>query len=579
MIKLNAMSRAILKKRGFSSDEEMLTFLNYPEDQLRKVRDLCGGRELLDALNRSVDARKNITVYGDYDADGVMSMTILVKGLSRISDGKIRWFANNRFIDGYTITPESLARMLAQYPDTELVLTCDNGIGAAKAWEYAKERGLEVLVTDHHEQGADRILPPEIPAICEKSVLQKEADRAAGIKPEEFCGAELARRVITELYELRGIADDHQDFLDGLYAYAGVATITDVIPLNAANHRVARIAIEYIRRDRGFWHIFFDALVGGSLQLARAGSDTFGYYIGPAINAGSRLTGTVEIPMRAFLTDLSAGHWELVQAANAMRGINEERKSWAREDREIAEAEIRARGYADDAFILVDDERFREGINGLTAGDICREYQVPAIALGPSDKDPDIFKGSARSIDGIDIFEELEACADLLVTFGGHPGAAGLSVRKENIPKLRERLLASIGAKHVEPESELSAEVLTLAPQKLTFQNVISLNQAVDSLQPFGNGFEKPSMYIDTDVSYGRVFGKNYEHYSYTLSVRSADGLPIRVMFWKKAEKCEEFYRSYGRYPRLKGTVGLPEVNVWGDRASIQMNAEALEFV
>ena len=578
--RITGYERAIMKRRGFSSDEEMLAYLNKDPESLPRFSSLLNGKAVLSGINDAVDEGREITVYGDYDADGVMAMTILYRGLTKLSPGRINWFANDRFRDGYSITVDSLGHLLDRFPDTEVIVTCDNGIGAAEAWEEALNRGLSVFVTDHHQQGEDRVPDPSIPAVCENSVAQKEIFAREGRTAEGFCGAELVRRLISELYEIRGIADENREFLNSLYAYAGIATIADVIGLNANNHCVARAAIDIIRADTGFWQVFNSIVTGGKVQQSGVDGDTFGFYYAPAINACSRVEGGVELPMSVFLYD---GHdpGTLSDLINRMSTINNTRKEWTEEDKNICERIISDNGYEDAPFILVADDRLREGINGLSAGAVTNKYGVPAIVLGASGI-PGVYKGSARSVDSVNIYEKLTQCAGLLETFGGHPKAAGLSIKEENIEEFRRRMTDCVAADLVREEIRAGDGDITLDPTSFTVANIRAFTNAMDNLQPFGEGFLKPLMYLEADVDpadNGIFYMSDGVHAKLKLNVRSADDHDIYVLMWRRGSYVSRVVEEHGNGNiHLRGMMQLPEINDYNGRISYQMAYDKIEL-
>ncbi len=574
---ISAIEREIFKKRGFSTDEEMLGFLNMTPDMLPVFSSLVDGDRVLDGLNEAVDSGAYITIYGDYDADGVMAMTILYKGLEQLSPGKINWFANDRFRDGYSITEDSLEHLLESFPATRVIISCDNGIGAVEAWNRARELGIKVYVTDHHEQGADRVPDPSIPAVCEKSIKQKEAYAAGKQKAEGFCGAELARRLIMQLYEMKGISANSRDFLESLCAYAGVATITDVIQLNASNHCIARAAIDHIRQDKGFWKIFHENITGGKALQSRIDDDTFGFYYGPAINACSRVRGSVDLPMRVFLSD--EGDPGLPGLIRQMAEINETRKSLTEEDARKCEQIIKAHGYEEDPFILIADEGLKEGINGLTAGRLKEEYGVPVIVLGKSGN-PGIFKGSARSTDSINIYEKLTECSDLLVAFGGHPKAAGLSIRDENLDEFRRRMTESVSKDYVREEMSADDSDFVLAPSKFTEANIIKLREAYEHLLPFGEGFAKPGFFIEEEVNPNRgiMYMNEGVHAKLRLTARSSDNKEVVILMWNRGSYIKDIEADKGEQKlMIRGMVNLPEINRYNGIVSFQMTSGKTE--
>ena len=372
-----------LRKRGYTTPEEQEAFLHFRESSLRKAAEMVNGPLLLEKLEAAVREKKPICVYGDYDADGIMAAFILYSGLDHLCGGGVHWFINDRFEDGYNISPESMAKLLQKYPDTEVVLTCDNGVSAAQAIDFAMKQGVTVLVTDHHEQGLP--IREDCPVVDEKSLAQKAADRAAETTREDFCGAELARRVITELYERCGAAEENRDFLEDLYAYAGFATITDSVPMNAANHFVAKKGLAIIRKREGFWKLLEE--VCGN-QARGISGETIGFSYGPMINAGGRVTGSAEHAFHSLQYFYEGRENDCRQALQSLAALNETRKELCCRDDESARRLIEQEQRQDDAFLLLYGEQFSEGVNGLTAGHLAEKYHVPAAVLSPAKNDP-----------------------------------------------------------------------------------------------------------------------------------------------------------------------------------------------
>ncbi len=552
-----------LKKRGCASKEEMRDYFEFDETRLRKVADMRYGRAVLSALSSAVDAGDHIVVYGDYDADGIMASFILYSGLDRLLPGKIKIFINNRFEDGYSITKESMEKLLRLYPETGLIITCDNGIGAGEALSLAKTRGISVLVTDHHEQGT--ALPEGIPALDEKSLLQKEADEGSGTIREEFCGAELARRVITELYEMRGLTKDPEDrsFLLSLYAYSGFATITDSVPMNPANHYVAKRGLDVIRRDKGFFEIL--KRESGN-ENRRVDPDTIGFSYGPLFNAAGRVLGTAKNALAAPVLFYLGYEKECAQAIRSLLSVNEKRKAMCAGEDRLAFSMIEENGWGNDPFILVCGEEFSEGINGLTAAHIVTKYGVPAAVLSPVKGDPGRFKGSARSRDGFDLFRAFSSHTDC-ITAGGHPMAAGLSIKKEDAERVRRLLCADArGIAYKDPEPDF-----TLTPKTLTLSDVENMQSAFAALEPFGPGFEAPRVCIRGNVWPVRPIKE--VHGKFSMTEKSRDGFYIDLIWWNHFSEADAFAKT-GKELLV---TGEPSVNEFNGKFSVQFKVSDIK--
>lgn len=543
-----------LKKRGYGSKEEIRRFFGFEEKDLRKVAAMCGGACLLSELKEAVLRQKNIVIYGDYDADGIMASYILYSGLVRLIPDKVKIFINNRFEDGYSITAESLNKMTALYPDTDVIITCDNGIGAGKALSEVKKKGITVLVTDHHEQGEP--MPEDIPAVDEKSIPQKEKDARDGIEREDFCGAELARRVISELYEQMGRAGQEKEFLDSLYAYSGFATITDSVQMNAANHYVARRGLKAIEEDRGFFEVLKNETGNNSYA---ADAITIGFIYGPLFNAAGRVSGTAKNALAAPVLFDMGYRAECAATVRGLIALNEKRKEMCRREDELAFSLIEENGWDKDPFILVAGDQFSEGINGLTASHIVSRYKVPAAVLSPVKNKPGTCKGSARSIEGFDLFRAFSSHSGK-ITAGGHPMAAGLSIKDEDIEEVRELLKADAkGVVYKEPEPDF-----IFTPSSLSLAEVENMREAFRTLEPFGPGLEAPRISIRGKVYPVRPLKE--VHAKMTMQERSADGLYIDLLWWNHLKEAEKICGAGGEVMFM----GELSINEYNGRRSIQ---------
>ena len=580
---LNPYVGEYMKKRGFESPEEIERFLNFGEADLRKVRDMCRGAELLEALAQAVREEKEITVYGDYDADGVMATLILFSGLERLLPGKVHWFINDRFEDGYTITPASMEKLLARYPGTEMVVTCDNGISGAAAIRHAAERGLQVLVTDHHGQTEE--LPPDCPVVDEKSFAQRKKDAADGIKSEDFCGAELARRVVTELYETLNEAEDGRGFLDSLYAYSGFATITDSVPMTAANHYAARRGLELIREGSGVWGLLHEVC---GLRRGAINDESVGYKYGPMVNASGRVTGRADSALEVFLHYQKGREEECRKAIEALLALNEQRRAMCLEDDALAFRLAEESGAKDAPFILLADPRFREGINGLTAAHLVERYKVPAAVLSPMGNGSGRYKGSARSVEGFDLFAALASHKDF-VQAGGHPMAAGLSVAEEDVERLRAALKEDAsGMREAEGADNNGADVpqkqplkpvdFMFTPEELSVKTVDDLAEAARILMPFGPGLEpmRVALRCDRPQLYPLKSRDGIPtHARFTMDRWSRDFHEVNAVWWSHLEEAAALMEEAENGCLF---VGRLEINAYRD-VKIQMVIEEAERI
>lgn len=552
----DAMIR-VLYNRGLDTTEKIQKFLNFKPYELRRVESMKGSLEFLNVLESALESNKQITIYGDYDGDGVMATTIWFMGLTEIGH-KPHWFVNNRFSEGYGMNVKGVTRLLEQYPDTELIITCDNGIKAIEGVKYAQEHDVQVLISDHHGQSEGEDLP-DCPVVCEKR-LDESPDG------EWFCGAELSRRLVTALYDRMGITDEKRKFLERLYAFSGFATITDSITCNAANHFVIAEGLRQIKEENDYcWQALREVLTDVS-RIDSLDEETIGFQYGPMVNAAGRVKGDVDTAMRVFLTSYWCEKAEDDSTKKAYQeackksvleliSVNQERQTLSAEGNALAAKMIEENGYNSSKFIVLDSKSFHEGINGLIASRVTETYRVPSLVLCPTETDKDVYKGSARSVEGFNIFEALEQCRDLLLGFGGHPGAAGVSVKKENIPALRQKLdeIANVSA----PEPDPTVYVDFILDPKPTENIGVELSD----VGPYGEGFSKPTFGYEGDIEDIMILHdrKTGAEKHVRFSVRN-EKCSVQVFWWNGLQGYNELVRELGHAPqRLVCTCGAPK--------------------
>ena len=543
-----------LYRKGITTPEEYDAFFGMRIAKMKKPKDMRDGTAFVETLARAVTDNKEITIYGDYDCDGIMATSIMLLGLRKISSANINWFVNNRFTEGYGMNIKGVKRMLDMYPNTEFVVTVDNGIKASEGIQYAKDKGIEVIVSDHHKQSEGEPLPNCI-VVCEGRLDEPEETK------EHFCGAELARRLISEVYIYLGIAKQNAVFLNGLCAYSGFATITDSVPMNKYNHEIAKVGLKLIENNyEMLWQV-----LNKKMKPARVNQDTIGFVYGPMFNAPGRVIGTVDAGMDVILSAADNDFEKASECTDLLKEINEERKKWASEDDE--EAFAIAEVFGSDNFLVIDSETFREGINGLTASHLTEKYGVPAIVLSPVKGSDNIYKGSGRSVEGINLFDILDGAREYMLGFGGHPMAAGLSVKKEDIPKLREAL-----NKATPPKKEVSEKADFVCDASFI---TLDLIQDFVKLEPYGPEFEKPLFKISGKLRDFQTMKD--KHLKLFVNGNTNDDSLITMLWWN----CMEIYKSYGKEltpGEIVKCIGTPEINQFRDSQRIQMVIDKIDY-
>lgn len=441
-------------------------------------------------LKIKISEKKRIRIIGDYDADGTTSTAILYKGLSSLG-ANVDYQIPHRVEDGYGLNLNIIKKAITDKIDT--ILTCDNGIAAKEQISYAKEHGLTVIVTDHHEV-------PFIEMDGKKEYILPDADAIVNPKQEDctypfkgICGAMVALKLIQEMF---GHLPD-KEYL----ALAAIGTVCDVMELRDENRYLVKESLNYLQYNRGINRLIKE----NGLEDKPISAYHVGFIIGPCINASGRLDSAT----KAVQLMCSDAEDEISKLAAELIADNEERKALTVKGVEDAVKIIEEKKYNDDKVILL-DINCHESIAGIIAGKIREKYNRPTIVVTPTENE---YKGSARSIDNYDIFKELTKCKGLLTKFGGHPMAAGLSLAKENIDTLRKMLNDNCTLK----ENDFIEKKVIDVPMPLGYVTKDFVNQ-LNILEPFGVGNEKP-IFAHKNIGFksGEIIGKNKNVGKYML--------------------------------------------------------------
>ncbi len=472
----------IMRNRGLESEAEMHRYLYGTLEDLHDGRRMKDMEKAVGILMEKLDGGNRIRVIGDYDIDGVCSTYLLLTGLRRAARGcanetadgigggtaQIDYEIPDRIRDGYGINESIIRQAAADGVDT--IITCDNGISAAKEIALAKSLGMTVIVTDHHE----------VP-VGDHGQIVPEADAVVNPKQDgdeypfpEICGAVVAYELIRELYRAAGVPE--AEWLE-LLEFAAIATVGDVMRLQNEN----RIIVKYgLRRMASTRNLGLRKLAEkAGVDIANLSAYHIGFVIGPCLNAGGRLQ-TAKLALRLLLSE---DEEEADRLAEELKTLNDIRKDMTKrgEDEAIAQVEER---YADDSVLVVYLPECHESLAGIVAGRVREHFNKPAIVLT---KGEERAKGSGRSIEQYHMFQALTRVADLLPKFGGHPMAAGLSIEEKDIDEFRRRLNAESGL----TEADFVPKVWIDVPMPLEYVSE-GIVEELKLLEPFGQGNEKP---------------------------------------------------------------------------------------
>lgn len=415
-------------------------------------------------ITRAVDNMEKIAVYGDYDADGVTSTAMLYSYLeTRGAD--VIFYIPQREGEGYGMNIGAVEYLKEQ--GVSLIVTVDNGISSVQEVARANELGIDVVVTDHHRP--QEILPDAVAVV--------DAYRPDDTSPyKHFSGVGIAFKLLMALEDGAG---DVEDLLEAYSDLAAIGTIGDIVPLTGENRTLIRAGLERLSRsDRpGVQALLENAGIAGKALT----STNVAFTLVPRINA----TGRMGAPERAVRLLISGYEEEAEVLSEEICADNEERRRVEAEIAEAAFANIEAKGYMKDRVVVVDGENWHHGVIGIVASRVTERCGKPCMIISRGETEA---KGSGRSIEGFSLFEAICACGDLLIKFGGHPMAAGITLKPENIEAFRKRI-NQYAAEHF---PQMPTQTVTLDCKLNPAALSVSMAQSLTQLEPFGNGNPQP---------------------------------------------------------------------------------------
>ena len=415
-------------------------------------------------ITRAVDNMEKIAVYGDYDADGVTSTAMLYSYLeTRGAD--VIFYIPQREGEGYGMNMGAVEYLKEQ--GVSLIVTVDNGISSVQEVARANDLGIDVVVTDHHRP--QEILPDAVAVV--------DAYRPDDTSPyKHFSGVGVAFKLLMALEDGAG---DVEDLLEAYSDLAAIGTIGDIVPLTGENRTLIRAGLERLSQsDRpGVQALLENAGIAGKVLT----STNVAFTLVPRINA----TGRMGAPERAVRLLISGYEEEAEVLSEEICADNEERRRVEAEIAEAAFADIEAKGYMKDRVVVVDGENWHHGVIGIVASRVTERCGKPCMIISRGETEA---KGSGRSIEGFSLFEAICACGDLLIKFGGHPMAAGITLKPENIEAFRKRI-NQYAAEHF---PQMPTQTVTLDCKLNPAALSVSMAQSLTQLEPFGNGNPQP---------------------------------------------------------------------------------------
>lgn len=556
VLHISPVMARILRNRGLTTQEELENYLHGTWKDIPSGLLLPDAIKFMNRLLPYLKEGKKIRIIGDYDVDGVCATTILYRGFRRLG-ANVDYVIPDRRKDGYGLNEHLVKR--AKEEGTDCIVTCDNGISAREEIRLGKRLGMEMLVTDHHDIPQDPVSGEEM--LPEGDAVVNPKRKGSRYPYPNICGAVVAWKLVELLYQNQGIAEE--EWLD-LLPFAAIATVCDVMPLLSENRIIVKEGIPAIMSSKNLGLRALLALTG----LRERGVDVYaiGFILGPCINAGGRLE-SAEIAMRLFLAG-DPGTAE--KYALELKELNESRKDMTGDACEAAYCmvEEHCRGKEVLALYL---PGLHESLCGIVAGRVRERYYRPTFVLtdaAPMEDGTEVLKGSGRSIEGYSMAEKLGEIQELLLKFGGHPMAAGFSLKKSDFPAWEEALnkKADIAPKDLIEKLWIDVPL----PIGLVSESLVS---EMDLLKPFGNA-NCPPMFAEKDVLIReiRIFGK--QRNVVKLLLQGEGGSSVEAVLFTDGD---QFTREKGMSQRMH-ILYSPEFNDYNGKRTIQLRIRDYNF-
>lgn len=516
----------------------------------------------VDIIKRKIQENKKIRIIGDYDVDGIISVFILYTALKKCG-ANVDYEIPDRIKDGYGINENIVKAAYDEGVDT--IITCDNGISAIDQIQYAKDLGLTVIVTDHHdvpfieEDGVRTFLSSQADAIINPKQIECE------YKFKSICGAGVAFKLMEALYEEIGM--DKEECYK-LIEFVAIATVCDVVDLIDENRIFVKNGLEMLNNSK---NIGINALKKAcGLEDKEITAYHLGFVIGPCLNASGRLDSAKKGLELLLMEDDE----EAKNLAQEIVDLNDARKNMTKEGVDRAVNIIDSTDINNDKILVVYIPDIHESLAGIVAGRVKEKYNKPTIILTKSEEG---VKGSARSIEEYNMFEGLLACKELLDKFGGHPMAAGLSLQEDKVDELRKAL----NNKCELTDEDLTRKIMIDSSLPLEYLN-LHLIEELNVLEPFGKGNAKPIFGVkDAKITKAMLLGKDKNVLK--LKLLTNNNITIDAMIFNDLENFEsKIIEKYGNeeldnlYNKSNNNIPMdftfyPSINEWNGNKSIQI--------
>ncbi|MBE0408409.1 MAG: single-stranded-DNA-specific exonuclease RecJ [Anaerolineales bacterium] len=546
LVEFPPLFRQILYNRGYSTLDAAQKYLEAVPPQ---ETDPFGILDLPDAVNRierAIKHNEHIAIYGDYDADGVSATALLVQVLKWLN-AQVEGYIPNRFNEGYGLNIEALEYLRSK--GVKLVITVDCGIRSLAEAEYARNIGLDLIISDHHHPG--REIPQAIAVINPK--------RQGDPYPEKnLAGVGLAFKLAQALLHNRkvNIPTKSKDIeLNSFYDLVAIGTVADLVPLIGENRSLVRAGLNEMQSPKR--QGLLSLLMISGLNAKKLTASDISFILGPRLNAAGRL----DTALTAYKLLITENLHEAGLLAQELDAQNQERQKLTRSAQALAE-QITQADNLDNLLLFAVHPDFNPGVVGLAASRLADLYYRPAIVAHQGES---FTRGSCRSISEFHITEALDQCADLFEHHGGHAAAAGFTIRNENLSNLRARLQKiaeeKLGSKDLTPTLFADAEIYLseLKPELLEF---------LDKIQPTGYG-NREAVFVSRQlhVNYHKIVGKNNAHLKLSVSDGriTYDAIAFNQGYWQD------------QLPQEVDILYTFEMNEWNGRMNLQLNIKDMK--
>jgi single-stranded-DNA-specific exonuclease len=533
---------ALLITRGCDNEHSARAFLSPLYDQLHEPYLMLGMKEAVSRLQQAIDTGERVLIYGDYDVDGTTGTAVLLRAL-KLLGARTGFHVPHRFTEGYGIQKAALEQALTD--GYKLVVSVDCGIRAHEPLYWARDNGLDVIITDHH-------LPDETEGSPPAYAVLNPNQAGCNYPDKNLAGVGVAFKLVHALFRERGREAQVEAFLK----IVAIGTVADVAKLVGENRTIVALGLKDLAKasNPGLRALIEVAGCGDGKGMT---AYDLGFRLGPRINAAGRMDAARAV-VELFDT---RDHIEARRLAEHLDARNEERKAVQQQIFDLAISELgnESTQKGDSYVAVIAGEGWHRGVIGIAASKIAEKINRPCVVLSV---EGDLAHGSGRSIESYHLLNGLTACSDLFEKFGGHSHAAGITIRSERIAELRIRLNEHAAARLTDEDLEHSVSIdMELDPENITWQLATELG----ALEPFGAGNPRPVFCTRNlrSLSEPRVMKDRH----LKLNLAGPQNRPLEAVWWNCIE-------TPGQTPEVRGSIELAytiETNVWNGESRMQL--------